>query len=376
MELTSSPSHDTLPLVSVIIPAYNAARFVQETLESVLGQTYQNLEVLVVDDGSNDNTVNIIEQLAQQDSRIILIQQENAGVAAARNAGILQAKGEFIAPVDADDIWYPEKLAKQVVKMLASPAAVGVVYCWSAMIDEKGQFTGGYFIGKQRGYVLPDLICQFFLGNASVPLIRRSCFETVGLYDQELRAQSAQGAEDYDISLRLAEYYQFEVVPEFLVGYRQVPGSMSYSVGTMERSLALLLQSIRQRHPEFPGAIFRWSQAGVYYWLGFRRKECGDYLGSLWLYGQAMLLDPPVVLKRSQFYKDILINFLSLILPFRMIISYLKEVRRKSRSQAEPLTLAELTASAEKYSPMYFEVYEQRLQTLNLAKPVTITSIN
>ncbi|AFY59928.1 glycosyltransferase family A protein [Synechococcus sp. PCC 6312] len=376
MELTSSPSHDTLPLVSVIIPAYNAARFIRETLESVLGQTYQNLEVLVVDDGSNDNTVNIIEQLAQQDSRIILIQQENAGVAAARNAGILQAKGEFIAPIDADDIWYPEKLAKQVRKMLESSAAVGVVYCWSAMIDEQGQFTGGYFIGNQRGYVLPALICQFFLGNASVPLIRRSCLEKVGLYNEELRAQAAQGAEDYDICLRLAEYYQFEVVPEFMVGYRQVSGSMSYNVGTMERSLNILLQSTRQRHPEFPGVIFRWSQAGIYYWLGFRRKECGDYLGSLSFYWQAMLLDPPVVLKRSQFYKDILINFLSLILPFRMVISYLKEVRRKSRSQAESLTLAELTASAEKYSPLYFEVYEQRLTTLNLAKPVTIESIN
>lgn len=365
MELTLQPTDSTLPLVSVIIPAYNAARFLPATLASVLGQTYGNLEVLVVDDGSKDNTVEIIKQFAQGDSRIILIQQENAGVAAARNAGICQAKGEFIAPVDADDIWYPEKLEKQVAKILESPAAVGVVYAWSAMIDEEGQLTGGFFIGNQKGYVLPALIYRFFLGNASVPLIRRSCLETVGLYNQELRARSAQGAEDWDICLRLAEHCQFEVVPEFLIGYRQVSNSMSRSVGTIERSYHLVMDSIRQRHPEIPEILFRWSQASMYFYSGSRRKECGDYLGSSLRYWQSLLLDPLVIMKRSQLYKDLFVNLLSLVWPLRLIIEAVK-TKRKVIIPVRPLSLQELTTNTQGNWSVWIEDYQQRLKSRGL----------
>lgn len=369
MKLISQPNHDILPLVSVIIPAYNADRFIGETLVSVLGQTYHNLEVLVVDDGSVDDTVNIIQQFAQEDSRIILIQQENSGVAVARNAGILQAKGEFIAPIDADDIWYPEKLSKQVGKMLESSAAVGVVYCWSAMIDEEGQLTGGFFIGNQRGYVLPALIYRFFLGNASVPLIRRSCLEKAGLYNEELRASLAQGAEDWDICLRLAEYYQFEAVLEFLVGYRQVSNSMSRNVEMIERSYHLVINSIRKRHPEIPGIIFRWSQASMYFYGASRRKECGDYLGSSMRYAQSLLLDPQVMMKRPQLYKDLVVNLLSLILPLRTMIKLIKK-RRKVMLPVKPLSLEELTTTAQKGWSVWVEDCEERLKNKGLVMPV------
>lgn len=107
-----------LPLVSVIIPAYNAESFIEETLKSVLAQTYPAIEVLVIDDGSQDRTPEIVAGMAERDPRVVLVKQSNAGVAAARNLGIDQSKGEFIAPIDADDIWYPENLEKQVQCML------------------------------------------------------------------------------------------------------------------------------------------------------------------------------------------------------------------------------------------------------------------
>lgn len=102
------------PLVSVIIPAYNADNFIAQTLESVLSQTYQNIEILVVDDGSTDTTPEIVKDFATKDSRVNLLQQSNAGVAVARNLAYLHSKGEYIAPIDADDIWYPQNLENKL----------------------------------------------------------------------------------------------------------------------------------------------------------------------------------------------------------------------------------------------------------------------
>jgi glycosyltransferase involved in cell wall biosynthesis len=112
--MKESNTNNNLPLVSVIIPAYNAAKFIAETIESVLSQIYQNIEIVVVDDGSQDETSTIVRQFAARDRRVRLIQQANAGVAAARNCAIQNSQGEFIVPIDADDIWYPQKIDKQV----------------------------------------------------------------------------------------------------------------------------------------------------------------------------------------------------------------------------------------------------------------------
>src|SRR5262245_4518179 len=102
------------PLASVIIPAYNAERFLRQAVESALAQSYPNVEVLVIDDGSTDGTRQLADELAKADGRLRVITQQNAGVGAARNRGIAEARGKYIAPLDADDFWYPEKLARQV----------------------------------------------------------------------------------------------------------------------------------------------------------------------------------------------------------------------------------------------------------------------
>ena len=141
----------TRGLVSVIIPAFNAAEYIRQTLHSVLAQTYQSLEVIVVDDGSEDDTDAIVEEFVKKDARVQLVKQCNAGVGAARNTGIRMARGEYIAPLDADDIWFPEKLEKQVACMERYGEETGLVYCWSIRVDKDGEFEGFQYPNKAEG---------------------------------------------------------------------------------------------------------------------------------------------------------------------------------------------------------------------------------
>ena len=121
-------------LVTVIIPVFNGERWISSTLASAAAQTHSMLEILVIDDGSTDGTAAIVEAAASRDDRIRLIRKQNGGVSAARNKGIAEARGELIAPLDADDLWHREKIARQVAAM-RSPE-VGLVYCWAVEIDE------------------------------------------------------------------------------------------------------------------------------------------------------------------------------------------------------------------------------------------------
>ncbi|WP_052050943.1 glycosyltransferase family 2 protein [Leptolyngbya sp. KIOST-1] len=252
------------PLVSVIVPAYNAERFIGRTLESVLTQTYQNFEVLVVDDGSHDHTAAIVRQYMARDGRIQLWQQPNSGVAAARNLAIAKSKGELIAPLDADDIWYPLNLEKQVECLVNSSPRVGLTYAWSIDIDAENQPTGAFRAAPIEGLVYPTLLLHDFIANASSVLIRRSCLHRVGNYNVQLRAQAGQGREDWDLYLRMAEQYEFRVVPDFLVGYRKLPDSMSRDYSSMARSNEIIWQAIREKYPNMPQILYRLSTSSFY----------------------------------------------------------------------------------------------------------------
>lgn len=272
------------PLISVIIPAYNAEKFIAKTLLSVLSQTYQNIEILVINDGSTDTTAEIVTSFAQKDSRVILLQQSNAGVAAARNLAIQKSRGEYIAPIDADDIWYPQNLEKQVESLIKSEPSVGVVYSWSLDINEKDLLTGGFYNSTIEGQVYKALVYKYFIGNASSSLIRRICFEKVGGYNCQLKAQNAQGCEDWELHLRIAEHYQFKVVPEFLVGYRQITSSMSCNFAAMAKCHSLIMTDIRQLHPEIPASIYHWSSSNFYIYLAVKSNRSNNHKSTLfWL---------------------------------------------------------------------------------------------
>lgn len=298
--LTGPDNH----LVSIVIPAFNAERFISRTLHCAQTQTYEHIEIIIVDDGSTDRTWDIVSAAAAADSRIRVIRQPNQGVAAARNTGIAAARGNFIAPLDADDLWHPENISKQVEVMKGGGDRLGVVYAWSCEIDEDDKTIRREAArGSPRGSVYPWLVYSNFLSNASSCLMRKECLVEVGGYDVELREAGAQGCEDLQLSLAIAERWDFDVVPEFLIGYRQTADGMSQQIWRMWRSHALVMARARDRHPELPSRLFRWSKADVMLWLAVKCRRAGNMRDTALLLGLALLHDPPL-LARNHFWKS------------------------------------------------------------------------
>ena len=279
------------PLVSVIVPAYNAEAYIAYTLNSVLSQTYKNIEVIVVDDGSHDGTTQIVEAIAQRDGRVTLLRQSNSGVAAARNLAIQKSRGEYIAPIDADDIWYPQKIEKQVHCMLHAEPSTGLVYAWSVHIDKRGLPTGGFNAFDIEGDVFVPLIFSNFIGHSSAPLIRRVCFEQVGGYSIRLLEQNAQGCEDRDLYLRIAESYKFRVVKEFLIGYRIFNSSMSFNYRSMEKSNFIVIGDVKQRYSGIPSFVYRWARSHYYLYLSGQSQSCACHWASILYLCKAVRMD-------------------------------------------------------------------------------------
>lgn len=203
------------PLVSVVVTSYNYAAFLQPCVESVLGQTYRNLELLLVDDGSTDATDQVVQRWAA-DPRFQYIKQQHAGQATARNAGVRRSRGAVLAFLDADDCWHPTKLEKQLERF-ANPQ-VGVVYSRARYIDAQGvevdfRPSGDYLLPR-RGAVMQYLVFDNFVPFSS-SLVRRHCFEQVGGFDESLAM-----ADDWDLWLRLSVDNRFDYVDEPLFYYR------------------------------------------------------------------------------------------------------------------------------------------------------------
>ena len=228
--------------VSIIIPAYNAETTIKRTIESVQRQTYADYELIVINDGSTDGTSKIVRQII--DPRIKLFSYENGGLPVARNRGIERAKGEYIAFLDADDLWTPDKLEKQLAVLEANPEA-GVVYSQTYCIDRQENLL--YYCDPIHfeGNVLKELLLTNFLHNGSNPLIRQRAIETVGKFDSNLKS-----SEDWDYYLRLAALYPFAVVPEYQILYRQTANNMSSNVATIKQASYVVLERAYQKFPQ------------------------------------------------------------------------------------------------------------------------------
>lgn len=247
--LTEQWSRVGLPLVSAIVPAFNAEQTIDRTLLSVRAQTHSELEIIVVDDGSTDGTVARVYAHAAQDLRVRLVLQPNGGVAAARNRGIAESRAEFVAPVDADDLWHPDKIARQFAVMDEhhDVALVATAYC---VIDEHDRVI------KEFGGEAPvktdfrGLCRRNFIGNGSSALMRRSVVEQAGGYDPSLRSQGGQGCEDLKLYLQIAERSNIAFLRDPLTAYRRGPGNMSADAAQMVRSLDMVADEFCSRHPE------------------------------------------------------------------------------------------------------------------------------
>ena len=196
--------------VSVIIPAYNAGAYLHETMISALKQENVSLEVIVVDDGSTDNTSDIIKEFEQKDSRVKGVRQSNLGVSAARNNGSRNATGDYYAFLDADDILLESSLYNKLTVLRHLPEKTGMVHCDMRVIDGTGEPTGEVISGR-TGQILEDLLLW---NGCSVPgpssiLVKRSVFEDLGGFDEELST-----AADQDFFFRLAEKYDVHRIPE------------------------------------------------------------------------------------------------------------------------------------------------------------------
>ncbi|MEZ5833763.1 MAG: glycosyltransferase family A protein [Dongiaceae bacterium] len=245
------------PLVSVVVPAFNAAQTIQETLESISKQTYANLEVIVVDDGSTDDTVAIARQHGGGDLRFRVVVQRNQGVAAARNAGIRASKADFVAFVDADDLWHPTKIAKQLDVLLSSDADTALVYSPFRLIDAEGHVLASPHRYGVSGWVVHRHFFTNLVGNGSALLVRRSVLEEFGGFDPWLRRESAEGCEDLLLQLRIAARYRFAEVSEYLVGYRRLPTNMSSNTEQMVRSGILAVNKALSECGSVPGLSAR-----------------------------------------------------------------------------------------------------------------------
>lgn len=226
-----------MPTVSVIIPAFNAMPHLPQTIESVLQQTFNDFEILIIDDASTDSTVEWISQI--KDHRIHLIQQtKNQGPNAARNLGINSAKGDYIAFLDADDIWEPAKLFKQV-EILERDTHISLIYTSATIINEKGQATGRVFMARKEGDVWESLIQGNFVDCPSSVIVRRDCFNRVGLFDVNFRC-----FEDWEMWIRIAKTYKFAAIGEPLVKFRMVANSNSKNYHLMETSFYQVIDKV------------------------------------------------------------------------------------------------------------------------------------
>jgi glycosyltransferase involved in cell wall biosynthesis len=253
-------------LVSVVIPAYNAAATLDETLHSVRTQTHRALEIIVVDDGSTDTTRALAERHAAADGRLRVLHQANAGVAAARNTGWQHARSDLIAFVDADDLWAPTKIDKQLRALLAGGERCGLAYCWMSRIDAAGAVIRDHGGTRHEGRVLDAILQTNFVGNGSAALVRRQALIDSGGFDSRLRAAGGEGCEDWLFYARVAGAYDFALVAEHLVGYRELPDNMSSNRQRMLRSHMLMCDQMRAQHPR-QAQIVRLGLRNYAFWL-------------------------------------------------------------------------------------------------------------
>ncbi|OCQ96603.1 glycosyl transferase family A [Nostoc sp. MBR 210] len=223
-----------MPKISVIIPTYNSEETIKTTIDSVLSQSFTDFELIVINDGSTDSTLDIVSQI--QDARLKVFSFGNAGGNVSRNRGLKQAVGEFVSFLDADDVWISDKLVSQL-EVLQDNIDARIAYSWTDYIDENGKFLVSGSHITVNGDVYERLLVSNFLENGSNPLIYREALIELGGFDESLSA-----AQDWDMWLRLAAKYSFVCVPKVQILYRVSANSLSSNLVRQEKACLHVLE--------------------------------------------------------------------------------------------------------------------------------------
>ena len=252
-----SPSLHT---IDVVIPAYNAENFIAQTLRSVVLQNIAINNIIVVNDGSTDSTQACVEQFIKDhpNQTITLINQDNAGLSAARNAGIRRSNASFLAFLDADDLWKTNKLSSQIKLFSESKnSQLGVVYCAYDLINEAGEKilsnAKNTITPNLRGNVYHSLLKgNFISGSGSGVLIKRKVFDSIGLFDENLKA-----CEDWDMWLRIARSYQFDFINTILLSIRVHQNNMQKDFLRMLSAELMVLNKFSERNENNPFLLWK-----------------------------------------------------------------------------------------------------------------------
>jgi glycosyltransferase involved in cell wall biosynthesis len=273
-----------MPTVSVVIPTYRRPPLLRRAVASVLAQTVDDFEIVVVDDASDESTRGVVRSFG--DRRIKYMRhQANLGVASARNTGILNSAGRFIAFLDDDDEWLPEKLELQVDRMESVEGSVGAICCGHVEVDSSSHRIVAEMRPRLKGRVFEALLAQGSFNHTSTMLVRAECFRRVGLFDPALRY-----GEDLDMWLRLAREYEFDFVDRPLVRLYFQPSGLTQDYSAIVSGAEIHLQKYREffeSHPSIHGR--RLHRLGTFYCL------LGDVRRGREAFRQALGVDPTLL---------------------------------------------------------------------------------
>jgi glycosyltransferase involved in cell wall biosynthesis len=278
-----------MPSVSVVIPSYNSSRYLAEAIDSVLAQTYQDFEIIVIDDGSTDSTAELV---AGYGDRVRYYQQHQRGPAAARNLGIRSARGRYVAFQDADDLWMPDKLAKQMALLERRPE-LAMVFCGHTAFDVEGPVTWCRGLEKRRWLMKGDVVQNIFLNSeigTPTVMVRRDVFDSVGGFDEDL-----QIGEDDNLWMRIASAYPVELLDEPMAAVRVHSKGISRHPLTTYSAQLLQLQLLPVRYPALTQRlkpVLSIKRGQVHYELGLHHFSNNELKEARAAFGKAFRANP------------------------------------------------------------------------------------
>jgi glycosyltransferase involved in cell wall biosynthesis len=292
---------NTTPRVSVVIPLYQTERYIVEAVCSVLAQSYSDFEVLVIDDGSRDGGPALVQRLP--DSRIRLISQSNRGLAGARNTGIREARGKYIAFLDADDRWHPAKLARHVA-LLDARSDVGLSYSASRLVGDDGEDLGMAQWPSRATTRPQDIFARNPVGNGSAPVLRRAALDAIAFHDPVLGRdcwfdESFGQSEDIECWMRLVATtsWQLALVPFVLTDYRVNTTGLSANTKRQLETWRRFRAKVKDYAPALERAHGDLAEAYQLRYLARRAVKGGDGRVALRMMHEALALSPAIAVE-------------------------------------------------------------------------------